>query len=431
MSFLNPTYLWGLLALAIPIVIHLWSRKKVRIIKVGSIQFISETQSRQRKSIQLNEWWLLALRCLAIAMLVFILAEPHLKTTTQQDAIAYIFEPSLLSDAQAKALFKEIPEDNWRLLASGFPAYEPDQELYLPKEAPNYWQLAKEMEQLSADSIVVFTNAFAKGLQGKRPTISGNINWVNLEVVKSISSPIRAIKNKDSLEVLTAESDGDYLAFAKAKAPMSQFRDLLNTSQDSVSIQSDGEEKWLPVGSQTPVAIQIIYDDSLKNQLPYLEASFRAIASYLETEINVEAIQQGDRLNVEETDYVIWLSGEKAVLGNQKTLLLKPNNFAEHLIEPGNTLGTSYLTAPLTIHTIQNQNLGEELLKWLDLNTDVESVASKYDRRTMDDRQFTPKTSISKTTTENVVQADVSTWFWLLLGILLIAERVLARFRKQ
>jgi hypothetical protein len=40
MAFLNPLYLWALLGLAIPVAIHLWSRKEGRTIKVGSIKFL-------------------------------------------------------------------------------------------------------------------------------------------------------------------------------------------------------------------------------------------------------------------------------------------------------------------------------------------------------------------------------------------------------
>ena len=49
MSFLQPSYLWALLAIAIPIAIHLWSRKKVRTIRVGSTQYITENQVQAKQ----------------------------------------------------------------------------------------------------------------------------------------------------------------------------------------------------------------------------------------------------------------------------------------------------------------------------------------------------------------------------------------------
>ena len=54
MTFLNPTYLWTLLALAVPLAIHLWSRKKVRVIKVGSTRFLESLDPKQTNSVKLN-----------------------------------------------------------------------------------------------------------------------------------------------------------------------------------------------------------------------------------------------------------------------------------------------------------------------------------------------------------------------------------------
>ena len=171
MTLLQPSYLWGLLALAIPIIIHLWSRKKVRTIKVGSIQFIAPTKSKESNSIQLNEWWLLLLRCLIISILVVILAEPYNTTTPDKEEVAYLFEPSLLSTADGLARFEQIPLEGRRLLQEDFPLWETGDVITNKEVVPNYWQLAREMEELAADSIVVFTHAFAKAVKGKRPTV--------------------------------------------------------------------------------------------------------------------------------------------------------------------------------------------------------------------------------------------------------------------
>ena len=77
MELINPIWLWGLSGLLIPIGIHLLSRREGKIIKIGSIRHLEETNSKQFKSIRLNELALLLLRCLIITILVLFLSGFH------------------------------------------------------------------------------------------------------------------------------------------------------------------------------------------------------------------------------------------------------------------------------------------------------------------------------------------------------------------
>ncbi|NND11568.1 MAG: hypothetical protein HKN96_10170, partial [Flavobacteriaceae bacterium] len=98
MTFLYPSYLWALLGLIVPLAIHLWSKKEGKTIKIGSIKLLSEADSKQSRSIKLNEYWLLLLRMLSVALLVFILAEPGFIKKTPTNPLTYIVEPALLED---------------------------------------------------------------------------------------------------------------------------------------------------------------------------------------------------------------------------------------------------------------------------------------------------------------------------------------------
>src|SRR5690606_33162258 len=96
MVFLNPMYLWALTGLAVPLAIHFWSRKEGKTIKVGSIQFLKESDPKQASSVKLNEIWLLILRMLVITILVLIIARPVLKGENSRTALTYLIDPSLL-----------------------------------------------------------------------------------------------------------------------------------------------------------------------------------------------------------------------------------------------------------------------------------------------------------------------------------------------
>mgnify|MGYP003108834732 CR=1 FL=1 len=74
MNWLNPIALWGLTALAVPILIHLWSKNKTKEIAFGSIRFLRESSTLQSKKIQLSEIPLLLVRLLILVLVVLLMA---------------------------------------------------------------------------------------------------------------------------------------------------------------------------------------------------------------------------------------------------------------------------------------------------------------------------------------------------------------------
>ena len=52
MSFLNPLYLFGLAAAAIPVVIHLFTRKRPREVPFSSLEFLTEVNKSEIRRIQ-------------------------------------------------------------------------------------------------------------------------------------------------------------------------------------------------------------------------------------------------------------------------------------------------------------------------------------------------------------------------------------------
>ena len=79
MTFLNPLYLFGLLAAGLPIVIHLLTRRRPKRIPFSSVEFLREVNVAQLRRFRLREFLLLALRTLAIALLALALSKPALK----------------------------------------------------------------------------------------------------------------------------------------------------------------------------------------------------------------------------------------------------------------------------------------------------------------------------------------------------------------
>lgn len=79
MQFLQPALLWGTLAVAIPIALHFWHQKKGTVIAWAAMRFLLEKNQQSRRGLRLDQVLLLALRCLMLLLLAFLLSEPILR----------------------------------------------------------------------------------------------------------------------------------------------------------------------------------------------------------------------------------------------------------------------------------------------------------------------------------------------------------------
>lgn len=76
MFFLQPGILWGLLAVSVPIIIHLLNRRRHRTVKWAAMQFLLKATRESRGKKRLRHILILATRALAIAALVTAAALP-------------------------------------------------------------------------------------------------------------------------------------------------------------------------------------------------------------------------------------------------------------------------------------------------------------------------------------------------------------------
>ena len=76
MQFLSPWMLWGLAALAVPVAIHLWRRRKVVTLPFGTLKYLRAASASTRRSARLENLLLLLLRCAIVGLLVLAAARP-------------------------------------------------------------------------------------------------------------------------------------------------------------------------------------------------------------------------------------------------------------------------------------------------------------------------------------------------------------------
>ena len=81
MSFLFPAFLFGALTIAIPIILHLTKRDVVPRVAFSDIRFLKRAPTMQARRRRLRELLLLALRVVALLLLVFAFARPFFDET--------------------------------------------------------------------------------------------------------------------------------------------------------------------------------------------------------------------------------------------------------------------------------------------------------------------------------------------------------------
>jgi hypothetical protein len=79
MTFLNPAILWGLAAISIPIIIHIFNLKKTKKIEFSTLMFLKEIQQSKYKKIKLKQLLILLCRIAMIILLVLAFARPFQK----------------------------------------------------------------------------------------------------------------------------------------------------------------------------------------------------------------------------------------------------------------------------------------------------------------------------------------------------------------
>src|SRR5262245_57051598 len=76
MTFLNGALLIGTLALAIPLIIHLFHKSRFKTVRWGAMHLLEAVIRQNQRRIRIEQWILLAIRCAIPALLALMMARP-------------------------------------------------------------------------------------------------------------------------------------------------------------------------------------------------------------------------------------------------------------------------------------------------------------------------------------------------------------------
>ena len=166
LGLLSPVWLAGLGALAVPVALHLWSRRGGHPVRVGSIRLLAGSPPATRRSWTVQEPWLLALRCAVLAAIALALAGPYWTSTgVGGRTLALVARDVRDRDALVDSLHRAgVPVSLLDSAASGI---------------PNLWTALRRADRLAARGtrLVVFAPDLLRYFRGERPALRSQVEW--------------------------------------------------------------------------------------------------------------------------------------------------------------------------------------------------------------------------------------------------------------
>lgn len=88
MSFIYPSFLWALLLIAVPIIIHLVNLRRHQTVYFSNVSLLKRVKKETQRKSKLKQLLILTCRILLISFLVFAFAKPYLPTGTTEKQMA-------------------------------------------------------------------------------------------------------------------------------------------------------------------------------------------------------------------------------------------------------------------------------------------------------------------------------------------------------
>ena len=175
MQFKYPELLWGLLLLAIPIIIHLFQLRRFKKTPFTNVKLLKKVVSESRKSSSIKKWLLLFTRLGLIAAIVLAFAQPFKADAIalqEKENVFYIdnsfsmqakTQTSTLLQNTIQDFIKNIPEDETFTLFTNDNVYT-DVEIEDIKN--ELLQLPISSNQLTIEEVLLTANTYFKKVPG-------------------------------------------------------------------------------------------------------------------------------------------------------------------------------------------------------------------------------------------------------------------------
>ena len=311
-QLLNPIALLATSGILIPVVIHLWNVRTGRTLRIGSIALLKESSRQSARNLKITEWLLLAVRCLLLLVLAFMLAQPlwKQKTVSMQAKGWLLLEKNSMSTAyqhfstQIDSLLQAGYE--MHALTPGFPPLSLQDTTDTPDTADvkmnlSRWALLAGLSTAIPDTLPVSIIADRQLSQyyGTRWAVPFNIKWyiytpdaaADLHLLTAYQTA------NDSIRLISVQSkeDGNTLV-RQTYSPAREGDDFTMTIENGQPrIQLTGENTGNVVLDTATLKITIL-EDADSSGGDYVYAALTAIQSFTQRRFQIVRTQDPEML---------------------------------------------------------------------------------------------------------------------------------------
>lgn len=276
MQFLYPSFLWTLLALAIPIIIHLFYFRRFKRVYFTNVKFLKEVKEETSARRKVRNLLVLLSRMFAIAMLVFAFAQPFIPQNTEvqkgDKSVSIFIDNSFSMNAlsedvplieKAKQRAREVVnaysvEDRFQILTNEFEGRH--QRLVSKEDAlalidevkttPSVKEISKALtRQLQALNTSKIENKTAYLISDFQKNISDFQNFSDTTIEVNLI-PLQSVQEKN-ISIDTAYFDSPVQMLNQTNTLVIKVRNHSNQVAENVRLSLRHEGQTKPVGTLT------------------------------------------------------------------------------------------------------------------------------------------------------------------------------------
>jgi len=453
-QLLYPALLVALAGLLVPLFIHLWNRRKGRVVLFGSTQFLEATQRKKVSRFSFTQSLLFLLRALMIGACVLLLVEPVrvsiIQILPKKNPNWLLVNPSLLAGNDWKNAIDTVRYRGYerRVLARGFSLLnENNDDVNINKNnSDNTWSLLADASAhaQAPDSIAVYFTPELNDFRGVPPSLPTHIMWHEIPPKNDAYHIVRAWEESDGkLALIIGKSDEEHTTFnryifrKKALIQSEELPDIVFEENEQLIYLKNKKSEAIQIENKLKLNATIFYDNSFKKDRNYIIAGLKSIAEFTDIQINIKKERiRTDGLNFnlnEEPDAVFWLSekilNDSIILSSGFQLFTYKENevYREDIITETFTKNkkTYNLTRRLT-DAETTTKLPQKLLEILLTPNDFDTQITQFDQRKIAHSQYNVTRTSSSQPKEilpeekkEIAGFHAMLW-WLLLGLFFV-----------
>ncbi|SEL26352.1 N-terminal double-transmembrane domain-containing protein [Colwellia chukchiensis] len=264
----NPWAIYALLALMLPVIVHLLSRNKARLVAFANIALIKVKEPKNLRHMRLTQIWLLLLRLLLLVVSILLLANISVIKPPRQPAEVYLFTKDWLKHS-------DVAERQQLLTESG------GVEMYL---------LAPKTRLITAEQLLHWPTASASASTSQQSdTTQGN----TLRYLEEFSQGLAAT---NQITLWVTDSANQYTV-ADENTPLF----LPNEINWQIKPLTESVTKQYPDALQ----VLIIYQQARQHELKYFQQAFRLIKQYVAPKLELVSLLDQSLKNPEKIRQVL------------------------------------------------------------------------------------------------------------------------------